>query len=183
MNSFRLRHAVHILRQGGVIAYPTEAVYGLGCDPLNQQALKKIYQLKQRTINKGFIIVASHFSQLEPYLGNLEKINTQSIFSNQFEHTTWILPANLKLPYYLIGNRKTIAVRISTHPAIISLCSLYKGAIISTSANLAGKSPAKTKYALLKQFKNKLDAIYFDTLGTQSSPSQIKDPLTGRIYR
>jgi L-threonylcarbamoyladenylate synthase len=180
---FKLKKAVSVLHQGGVLAYPTEAVYGLGCDPLNKEALVKILKLKQRQINKGFILVASHFSQLSPYLGSLDKIEMSPILASWPGHLTWILPANPKLSKYLTGRRKTIAVRVSDHPAIISLCNLYNGAIVSTSANLTNQPPIKNKYILLKQFNNKVDGIYFEKIGNNSQPSQIKDGLTGRIFR
>ncbi len=81
MSSLQVNEAVRILRQGGVIAYPTEAVYGLGCDPDNHQAVEKLLAIKQRSRDKGLILIAADFQQLRPYLAEIDSALKRKILA------------------------------------------------------------------------------------------------------
>ncbi|WP_333608495.1 L-threonylcarbamoyladenylate synthase [Arsukibacterium sp.] len=177
--------AVEQLKSGEVIAYPTEAVYGLGCDPDNEQAVLALLAIKQRPVEKGLILVAATYSQLLPYVDDkaipLEK--RYQIFSSWPGHVSWVLPASKTAPKWITGQFDTIAVRVSAHPVVQQLCQAYGKAIVSTSANLAGE-PAITDYQrLLASIGLKVAAVVDGALGGAAQPSQIRDALSGQLVR
>lgn len=135
---FKIRMASHAIHQGQLIAYPTEAVYGLGCDPLNKRAVLDLLALKQRPIEKGLIIVASNFTQLLPFIVP-DRQMLSCMMATWPGPVTWVVPARPWVPMYLRGQHYTLAVRVSAHPIIQQLCRCYGRAIVSTSANLNKK--------------------------------------------
>ena len=171
---------ISIFQNGGVFAYPTEAVYGLGCDPDNKQAVEKILQLKQRSVEKGLILIASDFSQVEKYLKALTKDQLKFIQPSQ---TTYIYPANETAPKWLTGNFESLAVRISKLPIIQELCTTLDSAIVSTSANLSSQEPAKTSGEVDSVFHNRIDAILDGETGDLLTPTEIRDSISGEIIR
>lgn len=180
-----IENAIEQLTAGEVIAYPTEAVYGLGCDPANEQAVLKLLAIKQRPVEKGLILIAANYSQLLPYVNDkaipLER--RYQIFSSWPGHISWVLPASTNAPAWITGKFDTIAVRVSAHPIVQQLCQAYGKPIVSTSANLAGE-PAITDYQqLLASIGLKVAAIVDGPLGGAAQPSQIRDGLTGDIFR
>ncbi len=174
------KELISIFRNGGVFAYPTEAVYGLGCDPDNQPAVEKILRLKQRPVDKGLILIASDFSQVEKYLQPLNKDQLKLIEPSQ---TTYIYPAKETAPKWLTGNFDSLAVRISKLPIIQELCSTLDSAIVSTSANLSGQDPAKTMSEVNSVFNGKIDAILDGKTGELLTPTEIRDSISGKIIR
>ena len=177
--------AVEQLMAGEVIAYPTEAVYGLGCDPNNEEAVLKLLAIKQRPVEKGLILVAANYSQLLPYINdNAIPIERRfQIFSCWPGHVSWVLPASAKAPRWITGNFNSIAVRVSAHPVVQQLCQAYGKPIVSTSANLAGE-PAITDYQqLLASIGLQVAAVVDGPLGGATLPSQIRDAMTGEIIR
>ena len=183
ISAWQIRHAVHILKQGGLIAYPTEAVFGLGCLPGDTEAIKKLLQLKQRPIEKGLILLASELSQLEPYLSLLNHQILQKIQSSWPGPTTWILPTPAQTSPLLKGKFNTIAVRISAHPIVRELCHQCQSPIISTSANITGKNMSYSAFDVRRQFKNHLDYILNGPLGSSDKPTVIKDAVTNQVIR
>ena len=182
----KLDHAVKVLQQGGVIAYPTEAVYGLGCDPKNLSAVKKILEIKQRKKEKGLILVAANFKQLKPYLLPLEKDIEKKLLAswkNQNGAITWLVPAKKEVSEYLKGQFDTLAVRVSNHPVVKELCEMFNGAIISTSANIATKEAARTAEQVKQIFADKIDVIIEGETNVDALPSEIRDALTDEIIR
>lgn len=169
-----------IFGQGGVFAYPTEAVFGLGCDPDNEAAVLKILQFKNRPVNKGLILVASDFSQVEHYLKPLTKEQTQY---TQPSATSYIFPALESAPKWITGDFGSIAIRISKFPAVCDLCNALESAIVSTSANLSGQKPARTSEEVESVFGNQIDALLTGEVGNALKPSTIRDSLTGKILR
>jgi L-threonylcarbamoyladenylate synthase len=172
-------------QKGGVIAYPTEAVFGLGCDPDNPQAIRKLLAIKDRPEEKGLILLAGDFTQLLPYLdiSQLSQAQTKTILSRWPNGITQILPANPDISPLLTGCYNSIAVRITDHPDVVALCQRANRAIVSTSANLTGQPPAKTWQQVQEQLADKVDFVLkSETLG-YSKPSQIIDGLTGEILR
>ena len=173
------------LQQGGVIAYPTEAVYGLGCDPDNEIAVAALLAIKQRPIEKGLILVAANYSQLLPYVDDkaipLEK--RYQIFSSWPGHISWVLPASKTAPKWITGQFDSIAVRVSAHPVVQQLCSAYGKPLVSTSANLSGQPAITDKAELQQSLGDKLSAIMPGPLGGATQPSQIRDALSGNIVR
>lgn len=177
-----LRQAVRCLQDGGVLAYPTEAVYGLGCHPLNETAVRRILTLKQRPEAKGLILIASDFSQLEPYVDWQHGQLSDTILDSWPGPNTWLIPAT-HAPHYLRGRFDTLAVRVSAHPLVRELCEAFGGAIVSTSANPAGLPPARNAFTVRRYFQTRLDFILNGPLGDASRPSLIRDAVTGTTIR
>lgn len=173
------------LQQGGVIAYPTEAVYGLGCDPDNEAAVLALLAIKQRPVEKGLILIAANYSQLLPYVDDkaipLEK--RYQIFSSWPGHISWVVPASKTAPKWLTGKFGSIAVRVSAHPVVQQLCGAYGKPLVSTSANLSGQPAITDKHELQQSLGDKLSAIMPGPLGGATQPSQIRDALSGNIVR
>jgi|ACQI01.1.fsa_nt_gi L-threonylcarbamoyladenylate synthase len=170
----QIQHAAKLIRRGELIAYPTEAVYGLGCDPFNQQAVEKLFHVKQRPIDKGLILVAASVDQIE-HLVKLKGCDWQDRVMQTWPGPyTWILPTKKILPEWITGGRETIAIRVSAHPVVQSLCNASGGVIVSTSANLTGLSPAKSCLEIQGYFK---DSVYcIDApLGELEQPTEIWD--------
>ena len=176
---------VDIFQQGGIIAYPTEAVFGLGCDPDNEQAIKKLLALKQRSKDKGLILIASHYSQVLPYIDDnaIPPDKRSLVLSRWPGHVTQLLPANINVSPLISGVFNTVAIRITDHPDIVSLCQKTSKPIISTSANLSGEPAATTWQEVLQQFPRQLDYIIKgQTLGL-TKPSTIINALSGAVIR
>lgn len=169
-----------IFNNGGVFAYPTEAVFGLGCDPDNESAVLKILAFKKRPVHKGLILVASDFSQVEHYLQPLTKQQTEFTRPSA---TTYIFPALPTAPKWVTGDFDSIAIRISKFPIVRDICDELESAIVSTSANLAGQDPAKTNQEVKEVFDNQIDALFSGEVGNALKPSTIRDSLTGEIIR
>jgi len=177
--------AFDVFKQGGVIAYPTEAVFGLGCDPDNINAIKALLAIKNRPKSKGLILLAGRFEQLIPYIdvSHLSAQQLTLIKSRWPNGITQVLPARKGLTSYLTGDFNTIAVRITTQPDVVALCEQTNRAIVSTSANLSGQEPAKSWQTVDPLLINKIDyLIKGDTLSYQQ-PSKIINGLTGEIFR
>ena len=184
--------AAQLLKQGDVLAYPTEAVWGLGCDPFNEQAFLKILQLKQRPIEKGVILLASQLSQVMPLLQHLSPTRQQEIIQSWenrsiFERaTTWLLPADEHIPTWIKGHHPQVAVRVTNHPLCVALCNTFNGFIVSTSANPAGFEPARNLQQASQYFSsNPMTDLHYSNgdLGASQQPSQILDAVTGQIIR
>lgn len=181
---WQAQFAVHVLRQGGVIAHPTEAVWGLACDPFSEEAVDYLLALKGRPVEKGLILVSSdatHFSEL---LSPLSAELKARFLKQQSRPTTWIVPdVNNQVPAWIKGEHSGVAVRLSSHPVIKTLSHAFGGAIISTSANPAGKVPAMSVRDIRHYFKAKLDYVVTGLLGGELRPSQIIDLESGHILR
>ncbi|MBE9561431.1 MAG: Sua5/YciO/YrdC/YwlC family protein, partial [Proteobacteria bacterium] len=159
MQSENIELAVQHLRQGKIIAYPTEAVYGFGCDPDNETALKNLVKLKQRSWKKGLILIASDYKQLAPFLQPLTSELEDKVFASWPGAITWLLPAKIGLSHYLRGNSDKLAVRVTSHPQTIVLCQKWGKALVSTSANLSETTAANTALQVEQEFGNKVDYI------------------------
>ena len=179
----QIQQAVDALRQGGVIAYPTEAVFGLGCDPLNDDAVKRIIALKGRDANKGLILIAASFSQLEPYIKELDQQTQQELLNSWPGPVTWIVPANESVSSSLRGKHTSLAVRVTDHPLVQQLCNSFDGAIVSTSANPAGEQPARNEQEVKNYFEDKLDYILAGETGGLDKPTEIRDALSKEFIR
>lgn len=185
---FRLRLAVNALRQGRLIAYPTEGVWGLGCDPDDPEAVQTLLQLKQRPVEKGLILVAADISQFEAYLHDLSPQQRRTLQQSWPGAHTWLVPASARVPYWISGGQPTVALRVSSHPVIAALCTKFGGAIVSTSANPAGKRPARNLLDVQRYFgHSRLQAAHVTvmpgSLGDTKKPTTIQDLLTGSVIR
>ncbi len=165
---------------GAVFAYPTEAVFGLGCDPKNEKAVMRLLEIKQRSISKGLILIASDFSQVESYLKPIS--SKQKSFTLPSD-TTYIYPADSNAPRWLTGDFDSLAVRITKHPLVRELCTHLGSALVSTSANLTGEEPAKTAQQVATGLDGLIDIILDGELGDLDKPTQIRDSISGQIIR
>ncbi|MDX2319169.1 MAG: L-threonylcarbamoyladenylate synthase [Moritella sp.] len=184
-NLTTISNAVAALRNQQVIAYPTEAVFGLGCDPMNEKAVRRLLAIKQRPIEKGLILIAANLMQLDAYV-DLSKLTAQQIDNiNQTwpGPTTWVMPAKAQVPKWLTGQFDSIAVRVSAHPTVQQLCLAFGGPITSTSANLTGLAPCVTAGEVTQQLGPLLGAIIDEAVGVLAQPTSIIDAVTGQIYR
>ncbi len=182
--------AATCLKQGQVLAYPTEAVWGLGCDPYNEQAFHEILQLKQRPIEKGVILLAGHISQVEHLLQPLSAEIRERVIASWTNRsvaeraTTWLLPATEEVPTWIKGNHPKVAVRVTTHPLCVALCQAFGGFIVSTSANPAGRDPARSLQDAKQYFSTTATLNYLNgDLGLSQEPSKIIDAGTGEVIR
>jgi len=178
-----LRRAVEAVRSGGVIAYPTEAVYGLGCDPLEQVAVQRIIALKQRDAAKGLILIASGIAQLMPFMAELPVQVLAKLKASWPGPVTWVVPAADSLPAWLSGGRTTLAVRVTAHPIASALCESAGMALVSTSANRSGRAPARTALAVRMQLGDGVDEIVAGPVGGLTKPTEIREALTGKVLR
>jgi L-threonylcarbamoyladenylate synthase len=181
--SHSITNAVTALKNGGIIAYPTEAIYGLGCDPLDSNAVKQLLKIKQRKKEKGLILIAASMEQLTPYLQDMNEETRQRVLSGWPGPITWILPAKPEVPELLRGNHNTIAVRVTNHPIVKQLCKQWGSALVSTSANLSGQTPALSATQVEQTFNDNIDFILEGEIGDQQQPTQIRDGQTGKIIR
>ena len=181
--SHSINNAGTALKNCGIIAYPTEAIYGLGCDPLDTNAVKQLLKIKQRKKEKGLILIAASIEQLTPYLQDMNEEIRQRVLSGWPGPITWILPAKPEVPELLRGNHNTIAVRVTNHPIVKQLCKQWGSALVSTSANLSGQAPALSAAQVEQTFNDNIDFILEGEIGDQQQPTQIRDGQTGKIIR
>ncbi len=179
----RLRLAARILVSGGVVAYPTEAVYGLGCDPWDRDAVGRILAIKGRGASKGLILIAADLPQLLPFVEPLPGPRMAEILGSWPGPNTWILPARPTTPCWLTGRFDTLAVRVTAHPLAAGLCRAYGGAIVSTSANRARRAPARSAFEVRRALDQAPDYILVGACGGADRPSTIRDGRTGLVLR
>lgn len=175
--------AAAAVRAGGVVACPTEAVFGLSCDPVNEEAVMRVLELKRRSVDKGLILIAADFSQLERFCGTLDETRWNEVRASWPGPHTWLFPAGGACPAWVRGDHRTVAVRVTAHPAAASLCRLSGGALVSTSANLSGAAAALTAAEVTAAFGGALDVIVEGATGGCRSVTPIKDALTGESVR
>lgn len=183
MSFWQIKRASSVLRAGGVVAYPTEAVYGLGCDPWNAEALARLLALKRRGVEKGVILIAAMFDQLRPFVAELEPSLRQRVEARWPGPTTWLLPVRKGVPYWITGGRHTVAVRVTAHPQAARLCVAFGGALVSSSANIAGRPPARSALAVRRRFGQALDYVLAGQVGGDRRPTEIRDALSERVIR
>jgi L-threonylcarbamoyladenylate synthase len=179
-----ISNAARCLRQGGVIAYPTEGVWGLGCDPFDQTAVTRLLQMKQRPEEKGLILVAADIAQIAPLLRHLSASEREQLQASWPGPTTWLLPDPDQLvPAWIKGKFATVAVRVSGHPVVVGLCRAFGGLLVSTSANPADAPPARNRLRVLTWFGDELDYVVPGRLGGQRGPSTIRDLRSSAVIR
>ncbi|MES2858369.1 MAG: Sua5/YciO/YrdC/YwlC family protein [Pseudomonadota bacterium] len=177
--------AIAALQRGGVIAYPTEAVWGLGCDPLDEAAVLRLLALKQRDVDKGLILVAASEPQLAPYidLNVLGEAQRAAVRASWPGPHTWIVPASGSAPRWITGEHAGIAVRVSAHPPVVALCEGFGAALVSTSANRAGDPAPRHRDALDPRIVAGVDALLAGETGDLLRPTEIRDAATGAVLR
>ena len=182
LNNTSLLAAAQQIRQGGIIAYPTESVYGLGCDPFNQLAVQKLLRLKQRDITKGFIVIAANWQQVQRLTQPISAAKLAKIIRSWSKPITWVFPASEMVPVWIRGDFTSVALRITSHPVAKSLCELT-GPLVSTSANLHQQPSAKTATDVVKIFADQIDVIIDARTGDLTQPTPIINALDDQIFR
>lgn len=170
------------LRRGGVIAYPTESCFGLGCEPRNRRAVQRLLRIKGRPERKGLILIAGKFSQLKPYLAPLTPSQVQTLHEKWPGPHTWLVPASHNCPFWLTGRHSTLAVRVTAHPGSARLCNEAGMALVSTSANRSGQKSARTARECKRLFGDRVKVVP-GLVGKRRRPSTIQDFATGKIIR
>jgi L-threonylcarbamoyladenylate synthase len=178
-----IKLAVETLRADGVIAYPTEAVWGLGCDPHSEKALLRLLSIKARKPNKGLILVASSIDQLAPYLDGLDTLAINTLRATWPGPSTWLVPHNGFAHDLVRGEHNSVALRVSAHPVVSSLCESFGGPLVSTSANISGSPPPLWSWQLRRHLGKYLDFIVSGKLGASKKPTEIRDLRSGEILR
>lgn len=179
----RIDQAARIIVNGGVVAYPTEAVYGIGCLPDDPEALDRIITIKQRDAGKGLIVVAASIDQLEPLADFPQGQIGEQIRASWPGPVTWIVPARPDVWPQLTGGRKTLAVRVSAHPLVQKLCLRTGSALVSTSANRSGRHPARSALAVRRMLGKDIDFILAGPPGDSTNPTEIRDAASGKVLR
>jgi len=175
--------ASNALITGGIIAYPTEGVFGLGCDPNNDAAIESLLALKKRDADRGLILIAANINQLSRYLTPLSKETLDKLEQTWPGPVTWILPCNTSVSDLVSGGRDTIAARVTAHESASQLCKTFNSALISTSANLSGEPAYVDAIAVQSAFGNQLAYVLNLPVGTLQGPTPIYDGLTGNKLR
>lgn len=182
-SAIHLHLAVAALRSGNVIAYPTEAVWGFGCDPWQPAAVQKLWDIKRRDPGKGLILIAGDWSQLASWLDPLPLADQRVLRETWPGPVTWLVPVPKDFPTWLRGRHDQVALRVSAHPGVRALCAAFGGPLVSTSANRAGQPPATELSALRRRFGGELAHVLPGALGGLGRPTEIRDLVTRRVIR
>lgn len=181
--SENIQAAVKALRAGEVIAYPTEAVFGLGCDPFSRDAVTRLLEIKGRSPDKGLILIADSWERVmeltEP-VSPLQLAAAQATWPGPF---TWVFPASAGVPMRIRGTFNSVALRVTDHPVARTLCELFGGPIVSTSANVSGGMPARDYKTAKLLFGDVVQHIVDEKVGGLTQPTEIRDVLTRELIR
>ena len=178
----RLRHAAAVLHAGGVIAYPTEGVYGLGCRPDDARAVQFLLELKQRSVSAGLILIAASLEQLHGWVAPTAR-EARQLSAAESRPVTWLVTAGPLTPDWITGGRPTVAVRVTRHPVAAGLCLASGLPLVSTSANRRGKPPARSALAARLRFGRQLDLIVGGATGRTPGPTEIRLADSGKVVR
>jgi len=182
ISSWRVKRAAKLVREGGVIAYPTEAVWGLGCDPWNEDAVYSLLAIKARPVEKGLILVADDIRQFDFLLADLPQAWQERLAASWPGPNTWLVPHQNRLPEWITGQHDSVALRVTDHPLVRELCALT-GPLVSTSANPAGRPAARSRLRVEQYFRGELAGVLDGKLGGRRNPSLIRDLVTGQVVR
>ena len=181
-SQFAIRLAAHHIRNNGIILYPTETVYGLGCDPSSYDAVEKLNTLKQRDNHSGFLLLASDLSQLDNYIATPEPQEIKRISTTETA-TSWVAKAGKNTPSWLISPDGTIGFRITTHLVARKLCEHLNHPLISTSANIKGGAPVSNTLQCHQLFVGDIDYYLTSSIERTEKPSVIRNLSTGQQLR
>lgn len=182
-NSDQIHAAAALLRTGGVLAYPTEGVYGLGCAPDDHAAFQRIFALKRRPPEQGVLLIAADFAQAAAWIGDAPDVAFARAKEVWPGPHTLIFPRSARVPEWVAGGHPGIALRVTAHAPAAALCRAFGGAIVSTSANRHGGAPARSAADIRDIFGDELDGILDAPLGGLDRPTPITDAVSGAIIR
>ena len=175
--------AARVVLAGGVIAYPTEAVFGLGCRPENRAAVERVLAIKRRPWRKGLLLIGSDLVQLERFVVLPNEPRRSEVIASWPGPVTWVLPATPHAPSWISGGRHSVAVRLTDHPLARELCAAVGHALVSTSANVSRRPPLRDLRVLRRELGNEVDYVLSGALGGLARPTVIKDGRTGKVLR
>jgi len=174
---------VECLERGGVIAYPTEYCFGLGCDPTNESAVRRILAIKRRPWQQGLIVIADRPERLQGVIdGRRPELLAPALASWPGPYT-WLLPAAPQVAPWIKGQHSNVAVRVTAFPLVRQLCRDSRMPLVSTSANRSGRPPLREGRTVLADFGEEIDLILDERVGTATEPSTITDAATGVALR
>ncbi len=175
--------AADCLRRGQIIAYPTEAVFGLGCDPRNETAVRQLLSMKHRPASAGLILIGSNIEQFSPWVGEVtaEQLHTAAL--SWPGPVTWLFPRGSNVPDFIAGEHDTIAIRVTAHAPCVALCEAFGGPLVSTSANPHSAPPAGSAGEVETYFGPYLGGILAGPLGGREGTSEIRDLASGKVIR
>ncbi len=168
---------------GGVIAYPTEGVFGLGCMPENRAAVERVLAIKRRSWRKGLLLIGSELAQLERFVVLPSEPRRSELVASWPGPVTWVLPATPNAPRWISGGRDSVAVRLTDHPVARDLCAAVGHALVSTSANVSRRPPLRDLRVLRRELGREVDYVLGGALGGLAKPTVIKDGRTGKVLR
>ncbi|MEM9057843.1 MAG: L-threonylcarbamoyladenylate synthase [Pseudomonadota bacterium] len=178
-----LKIAAETLRAGGVVAYPTEGVFGLGCDPFDASAVARILDIKHRRLEAGLIVIGDSLAQLAPLLAPLPDALAEQAAATWPGAVTWVMPASDEAPHWITGGRDTVAVRVPGHARARQLCTLAGTPLVSTSANRSGRPALRSALAVRRHLREAVDCIVPGAVVSTAGASEIRDAQTGHILR
>ncbi len=178
-----IAQAASIAARGGVVAYPVEACFGIGCDPADRTAVQRIFRIKGRPAGMGFVLIADCIERLLPLIDAADPCVLERPIASWPGPYTWIVPAAPRVKNYAANADSTLAVRVTAHPVAAQLCCLFGGALVSTSANRHGARPLRTSHDVKRTLGAELDFVVRGPVGRQKRPTQIRDAATGRTIR
>jgi L-threonylcarbamoyladenylate synthase len=178
-----IERAARVVLAGGVIAYPTEAVFGLGCLPQRRDAVQRILAIKRRSWRKGLLLIGSDLAQIERFVELPPEPRRSEILASWPGPVTWVLKARRRAPRWLSGGRDTVAVRLTDHALAKRLCARVGHALVSTSANVSRQPPLREARRVRRQLGRAVDYVLAGAVGGLRNPTVIKDGRTGRVLR
>ena len=183
VSGWHIRRAVRVLETGGIIVYPSEGVLGLGCDPFRAAAVRRLLLLKRRPVRMGLILIASTFEQVRPLIAPLPPSLMREVLGTWPGPVTWVLPAADRVPCWLTGGRDTLALRVTAHPLASAICSGFGTSIVSTSANIRGRTPPRHPLSLSRTLRSRVDYVVPGRTGGARGPTEIRDARSGALLR
>ncbi len=176
--------SVDTLKDGKIIIYPTESMFGLGCDPFNRKAVNILLSIKKRTESQGLILIASSWSQVEKLVKPISQEQYARVIENWPGNMTWLFQKSELVPDWISGEHATVAIRIPDHALARKICEYFDGPIVSTSANISGRQPCKSLHDVYSNFSlNDVGYILPFERGKYETPSTIIDLQSGKIIR
>ena len=182
LNEYRKSIVRAVLRREGVIAYPTEGVWGLGCLPGSRKAVMHLLRLKKRSWRQGLLIVAGNIDQFSDFLDGLAENLRQELEESWPGPVTYLVPHKERAPSWIVGDHATVGLRVTNHPLVQELCSI-EGPLVSTSANISSEPSAMSALEVRRYFGDRIDYLVPGDLGSLGGPSEIRMLATGEVLR
>jgi L-threonylcarbamoyladenylate synthase len=182
MSPWATNRRVREIARGAVFGYPTDTIWGFGCHPLLAGSVARILNIKNRSPEKGLILLASRLEFCQPYL-DAPAADLAPLRVAGDHPVTWLVPASPACPPWISGRHDTVAVRITDHPLVALLCGGISAPIVSTSANRGGRPSARNALQMRRQFGDELDFIVTGFRAGGDRPSEIKSLADGSILR